>query len=375
MNILVALSLGTCAVLFVGAAGVVGALLMLSPGAPTPLLGPGGKVLDGSISEKRHVNINGAEQGMFIRSKDKTKPVLLYLHGGPGMPEFAIAQGYPLVLEDEFVVCWWEQRGSGLSFEADADPAMLTADLLVADTIAVTKYLRTRFGQEKIYLLAHSGGTVFGIQAAAQDPALYHAYIGQAQISRQLASEKLAYDYMLKRFAAAGNRDMVARLRAIPRPAMATMPEAYYALRDEAMHSLGVGTTHKMTSVVRGVFMPVMLSPAYTLAEKANLWRGKWSAGSTRLWNEILATDLTVKVPRLEIPVYLISGIHDYTVSQVLAGDYLAKLRAPVKGFYTFEKSAHSPLFEEPERFQEILRRDVLAGTTTLADTPLIAAL
>jgi hypothetical protein len=48
--------------------------------------------------------------------------------------------------------------------------------------------------------------------------------------------------------------------------------------------------------------------------------------------------------------------------------DYFDKLRAPVKGFYTFEQSAHSPVFEEPQRAREILQGDVLAGTNSLAE-------
>ncbi|MFZ2517825.1 MAG: alpha/beta hydrolase, partial [Anaerolineae bacterium] len=48
---------------------------------------------------------------------------------------------------------------------------------------------------------------------------------------------------------------------------------------------------------------------------------------------------------------------------------YFEKLKAPVKGFYTFEQSAHSPLFEEPEKMGHILQEDVLAGTNSLADT------
>jgi pimeloyl-ACP methyl ester carboxylesterase len=350
--------------------GAVGVLWVLSTGAPTPFRDQNGKTLAGSISEKLHVNINGVAQGMFIRGKDKTKPVLLFLHGGPGMPEFAISQNYPAVLENYFVVCWWEQRGSGLSFSTDIPQGTLTEEQLVSDTVAVTNYLRARFGQDKIYLMAHSGGTFFGIQAAARAPELYHAYIGVAQISRQLDSEKLAYKYMIEQFRAAGNSAMVAKLEKIPLPEMQTMPAAYRALRDEAMHSLGIGTTHAMTSVVSGIFMPIMLSRVYTLGEKINIWRGKWSAASTNMWNDLLATDVTTMVPKLDIPVYFMSGIYDYTVSYALAKDYFEKLQAPMKGFYTFQHSAHSPLFEEPENMAQILLQDVLTRKNTLADLP-----
>ena len=356
------------AILLICVFAAITALWALSQGRVTPFLNKDGSALAGSISEKLYVNINGVEQGMFIRGKDRTKPVLLFLHGGPGMPEFAISQNYPTVLEDYFVVCWWEQRGSGLSFNTDIPPNTLNEEQLVADTLAVTNYLRSRFGQDKIYLMAHSGGTFFGIQAAAEAPELYHAYIGVAQMSQQLNSEKLAYKYMIEQFKASGNSAMVAKLENIPLPEMHIMPASYRALRDEAMHSLGIGTTHKMKSVVSGIFMPIMLSPVYRLGEKINIWRGKWSAASTRMWNDILAADITAKAPKLNIPVYFMSGIYDYTVSYALAKDYFEKLQAPKKGFYSFERSAHSPLFEEPEKMGQILQQDVLMGTNTLAD-------
>jgi hypothetical protein len=46
---------------------IVGVLLLWSPGRTTPFLDDNGKPLPGSISEKIHVNINGVEQGMFIK--------------------------------------------------------------------------------------------------------------------------------------------------------------------------------------------------------------------------------------------------------------------------------------------------------------------
>ncbi len=69
---------------------LVGVLLACSPGKAKPFLDERGKPLEGSISEKIFVNINGVEQGMFIKSKDSTNPVLLYLHGG--MPDYFLTQ-------------------------------------------------------------------------------------------------------------------------------------------------------------------------------------------------------------------------------------------------------------------------------------------
>jgi pimeloyl-ACP methyl ester carboxylesterase len=82
----------------------------------------------------------------------------------------------------------------------------------------------------------------------------------------------------------------------------------------------------------------------------------------------MLTTDLTKKVPELKLPVYFFEGIYDYTCSYMEAKSYFEKLKAPIKGFYTFEHSAHSPLFEESEKMQHIIREDILTGLNKLAD-------
>ena len=133
------------------------------------------------------------------------------------------------------------------------------------------------------------------------------------------------------------------------------------------MHDLGIGTTHDMRSMVTGLLLRSFENREYTLGEKIGMWRGKIFSGS-RLWNTELATDLTKKVTRLEVPVYFFHGAYDYTVSYPLAKSYYERLDAPVKGFYTFAESAHSPLFEEPTRMREIMQADVLAGAKGLAD-------
>jgi pimeloyl-ACP methyl ester carboxylesterase len=215
--------------------------------------------------------------------------------------------------------------------------------------------------------MAHSGGTFLGIQAAARAPELYYAYIAVAQVSYQLKSEELAYEYALAQYKKNGNRNMLRKLEAAPPTMTVPLPAAYDALRDPYMHDLGVGTTRNMKSVVTGVFLPSWQFREYTLPEKINLWRGKFFSMSM-LRDEAFSTDLTQQLTKLDIPVYFFSGKYDYTVNYTLTRDYFEKLQAPIKGFYTFEQSAHSPMFEEPEKVRQILLEDVLTGTNNLAD-------
>ena len=319
---------------------------------------------------KIRVPINGLEQGMFLQLRDQGSPVLLFLHGGPGMPEYWLTRHHPTRLHEAFTVAWWEQRGAGLSYGNGIPASSMTVEQFIADTIAVTPYLCRWFGVAKIYLVGHSWGSFIGLQTAAQAHDLFHEYVGMAQVTHQIVSEQQAYAFMLLRYRAQGDQRMVRRLLRFPVTGEIPLPRGYQVLRDPAMHRLGVGTTRDMRSVVSGIFLPSWSSPDYTWTEKMNLWRGRRFSRSFGLWDQMLATDLTSSITRLPIPAYFLHGRHDRTVSYQLAQAYAGQLEAPRVGFYTFDHSAHSPAFEEPERARKILAADVLSGTTRLADRP-----
>lgn len=350
------------AILFFIIAGFV-FLLILSPGKMKQFTDENGQVLENSLSEKTFAEINGVKMGMIIKSKDISNPVLLFVHGGPGMPEYWLTDKYPTGLEDYFTVVWWDQRGAGLSYNSNTDADTMTTEQFVDDTIAVTNYLRERFGQDKIYLMAHSWGTYIGIQTVQKAPELYNAYIGVAQDENVNESEKLAYEYMLNYYNDSGDKKTLKQLESTPYDS-----DEYHKIRDSVMHRAGIGTMHDMNSVITGVFFPSLGCREYTLTEKINLWRGKISSGESTLKDEFHANDLSRIVTKLDLPVYFMSGEYDYTVNCNMAKDYFNQLDAPTKGFYLFKNSAHSPMFEEPEKFLSIIQEDVLAGKTELAD-------
>ncbi|WP_207556126.1 alpha/beta fold hydrolase [Intrasporangium flavum] len=337
-----------------------------SDGVLRPVTDAAGRPVPGSLSEKTSVRVDGARLGMVVRGVDATNPVLLHLHGG--MPEYFLAARHPTGLESVFTVAWLDRRGAGLSFDPRSPTRDVPLEQHVADALAVTDHLRERFGQDRIYLMAHSGGTFFGLQAAARAPERFHAYVGESQMVRQLESERIAHAYLVARYRELGDQRMVRRLEAAPVTTAGGTPPAYLRLRDTAMHRVGVGTTHDMRSVVTGVVGPSLTCREYTVGEKVRLWRGKLATGVMPGWQQVLRTDLCEAVPELGVPLYLLHGVHDYTCSIGLAREYLDRVRAPVKGFYTFERSAHSPVLEEPERARRILAEDVLRGVTRLAD-------
>ena len=350
---------------------VMGILLFYSPGKLKPYTDVDGARLSGNISEKTFVTIGGVKQGMFIKGKDLNNPVLLYIHGGPGFPNYFLFDKYDPGLEDYFTVCYWEQRGGGLSYSPEVSLQSMTFDQLTSDAVEVTNYLRNRFGKEKIFMMAHSGGTPIALKAASQNPELFNAYIAMAQITDQAESERIAYRYILGQYQAKGNERKINQLKKYDVLGSDSGTSTYYhsKIRDESMHELGIGTMHKMRSIYLDIFIPVWFCKAYTLSEKVKIWKSKFTfIPRTHLNSELLSRDFTNEIKSLDIPVYFISGKYDLTVNIELSRAYLARLKAPIKGFYMFDNSAHSPLFEEPVKFRQIIEVDILNLNNSLAN-------
>lgn len=346
--------------------GLIITLIILSPGNPKQFLDKNGNKLKNSISEKIFLDINGFKQGMFIKGKNLDNPVILYLHGG--MPDYFLTEKYPTQLEDNFIMVWWEQRNCGISYGSGSSQNEIKIEQLVDDTIVLTKYLLKRFNKKKIYLMGHSGGTFLGVYVIDKAPELYEAYIGIAQMSDQLQSEKLAYDYMLNKYREMNNQKMIRQFENYNFNDNQNIPEEYLKKRDNAMHELGIGTMRNMKNIVTDLFLPSLFFSEYTLSEKFNLWYGKSKSGISQNWETMTRTNLIETKNDFKLPIYFFHGIYDYTCSYELAKKYFNKIKAPIKGFYTFDKSAHSPLFEEPEKMNRILVNDVMNLKTDLAD-------
>jgi pimeloyl-ACP methyl ester carboxylesterase len=181
-----------------------------------------------------------------------------------------------------------------------------------------------------------------------------------ALASHQLESEVRAHAFMLDRTRRDGDRPAQHRLEAAPVTHDGGLTGSYLTLRDPMMHAMGVGTMHEMRSVVAGLLFPSLRFPEYTVREQVASWTAKSRNGVSIVWDEMLRTDLRSDVRRLEIPVSFFEGIYDFTCNAALAKEYFDRLEAPSKGVFWFDRSAHSPLFEEPDRFRRLLREGPL---------------
>lgn len=305
------------------------------------------------IAKKGWAQIGGIKQGYFIRGVNENNPIILFLHGGPGSPELSMIKNTEL--EKYFTICYWEQRGAGMTFSTSIDPATMTTKQLVEDTRQMTDSLKKWYGVEKIYLMGHSWGSYLGIKTIEKHPELYYAYMGIGQVSNQLESERRAYDYIVDSARKVGDTKTIKAFEEYDKNAT-DFPSKDYLLkvRSISMNKYGIGIKHKDISMF-DIATDILYYRGYTLNDKLNYLRGTMFS-LNHLFYGIIEDDLFDSSTHFQIPVYILQGKYDYQVSYELAKEYLDSISAPEKAFFTFEESAHSPNIEEPERFVEVVR-------------------
>ncbi len=313
---------------------------------------------EGGISEKVIIQTDDGELAVMLLSENTDNPVLLVCGGGPGIPQYLMEYMYPSVLPEEFTVCYWDYRGTGLNYTKDVDSTEMTTDRYIKDTVAVTDYLSERFSCEKIYIMGHSFGTYVALKTVQSHPDKYVCYLAMSQITDQKQSEYMAYDYMKDCYKESGNNKMLEQFEKYDIKNSDDDFEIYFAsgLRDKAMHNLGIGTARDMKSVITGIFLPSLQCKAYTQAQRINIWKGKIAANSFPVTSESHSEfNAFQDVPKVEIPVVFLVGKHDYTCLFSLQQEYYEVLDAPVKEMYVFENSAHSPIYEEYDVAKRVL--------------------
>jgi len=331
---------------------LVGAVAVAIPARTAPIPGPR------SIAELTSVDVGGHRLGLMIRGVDTSAPVLLFLPGAPGGSEFGAMRRHLAGLEQHFVVVTLDRRGAGSSYPALDPTSTVTLDGAVDDTVGVTDYLRRRFRQDKIYLLGHSGGSIVAVLAVQRRPELYRAYIGTGQAVDLAASDRIFYDDTLA-WARANGRDSATR------DLTAHGPPPYrdvYAYEPIMLYQNTVyDYDHSGNDEGAGGFAENLNVPEYTLLQKVHTMNAildTWSA----LYPRMQGVDLRVDVPRLEVPVYFVQGAHEMRGLAVLFAQWYPLLGAPAKHLTVLGTGGHRAIFEQPEKFVEVMIR-VLAET------------
>ena len=311
-----------------------------------------------ALDKSEIVSINSTKYYLRIRTCNTDNPVVLFLHGGCGSPDRAQVMKYQSPLATNFTLVAFDQRGSGYAYnKKEAKTLDLTKEIYVNDVHNVVDYLKQKFNKQKLIIVGHSFGSVLGVWYVQQYPNDVLAYVGVGQCVDYIENEKLSYAWTLQEAEKVGDNKSVAILKRIGAP----LDNGKYKNEHQkslmkqraVLHKLGGATYSNRKPYWQELLfheVPIMLKE-YSFCGMIKYVKGLSYSPNTTLAKT--NPDFMNTAKKLDVPVYLLLGHHDMNCVYTLAEKWFEQLEAPDKKIVWFESSAHSPQWEESDKWND----------------------
>lgn len=300
------------------------------------------------IDEAKYIPINGIEQWVTIKG-NRTKPVVLFIHGGPGSVMSPYCENMYGDWMQEYVLVNWDQRGAGRTFGRNAPNEVdenywienkLTLDQIVDDGITLTEHLIQYLGKKKIVLIGTSWGSIVGTKMAIARPDLFEAYLGHSQVVKFNEGLQHAYEKLLKLAAQSGDTVSLNKLNVLGKPPYGDARKVGQLIR--------VIKTYEEKNATAAPARWWIPAPEYdNEVDRKNRYNGDdysflYFAGHDPLGIVPMAKEVNFhEVEEFGIPVYFIQGEHDLLTPTDINKPFFDKISAPDKAYYLLPDAAH----------------------------------
>ncbi len=316
------------------------------------------------IDIKEMVELNGLKQKIHIIGHNEENPVLLSLHGGPGISNRHGVLTRDSDFCDNFIVVAWDQRGTGGSYFG-CDRETLTVDNMVEDANALTIYLKEKFNKKKIFIIGGSWGTTLGSLLAQRHPENVAAYIGYGQVVEGALNESISYDFCVEKATEANDEESLKILRELKPPVGGLYDQPFEGMmKQRKILAKYGGHNVKKMGYWKSTVKPLLLSKEFGLKDKIGLIKG-YKFVLKKMWPEVCACNLLLNTT-YEVPYFIFQGRMDKNTPSDLVQDYFDKIIAPEKDLLWFENSAHGVIGEEHEKFKSEMEKRFLRINETL---------
>lgn len=303
------------------------------------------------INEERFISIGGIEQWITIKGDDKTKPVILFIHGGPGSTMSQYAGNIYSTWEKDFVLVNWDQRGAGKTYGRNAPAEVnedyyvenpLTVERMTKDGIEITKYILDYLDKQKVILVGTSWGSLLGMQMILESPALFDAYVGHAQFVNFSRNIKYAYTKVYELSKSKEDKISLEKLNTLGEPPYKDARSYGQLLRIVKKYEAENSTP------APDAWWEIALQYDNEKDSKDRYDGDDYSfinlVGHEKLGIKSMVSDIDFDKNGLiiNIPVYLIQGEHDILTSKAVNKSYFDKIKAPKKEYFLLPDAAHS---------------------------------
>ena len=314
------------------------------------------------IDSAEKINCNGDDYYIRIRTENTENPVVLFLHGGCGAADRAFIMKWNSPLAKVCTIVAWDQRGAGIAYDRKkAKTEVLTKELYIDDLNNVVEYLKKRFNREKIILVGHSFGTELGVWYCQRYPENIECYVGIGQVVDAAKNEEISFNFTLEEARKRHDKKAEKVLLEIGPPVNGFYKDDKMLVQRNYLNKFGgiEYGKYKNSIFITLPKIPCMFKE-YSLKTMLNYVSANVYCLSQPLGQE--KVNFMEEAKELAVPVYLFMGKSDYNTVHDLAKAWFELLKAPSKKFISFDKSGHTPQWEEPEKFNQTFAKEVLGA-------------
>lgn len=304
--------------------------------------------------------INGMKQYVQIRGCDRKNPVILFLHGGPGDSLAGICDVLQHDWEKEYTVVNFDQRNTCKTYLKNKDVAQdiaekTTLEDYLADIDGVIKHLHTVIEFDKIILIGFSWGSIIGAEYAKHHPENVAKYIGIGQ----LVNYREAIEYICaeteKMTTEPKEKAILDKMRELCSSANEMTDEFMGGLRRFAM----LAAKYNIKDAKKLPIGKILRSPYLNFTEKKAMLFSDWKLKRSTfriLMNYNFRQDMNFKMP-----VLFTYGTQDISCPSKLLENCFDKINSPSKKICIIEKAGHCCFYDQPEKFNDEMRRFIKA--------------
>lgn len=296
----------------------------------------------------RHKN---ADMPAYIHGNGSEKIFLITVHGGPGDIGLSFRGEAFNAIENSYAVVYFDQRGSGMS-QGSYSESGINIDLMAEDILALVKVIKKKYGNDsRFFLLGHSWGGTLGVATLLKDQG---QFLGWIQVDGTHSPRDLYQEYLT-------NFERV------------------------ATEQINTGNSIPFWESVNGLLLEV--DTRFNRDDLRKLNRKAFDASQnlssddvinkpkggtneplfnynliTRVWNTINTQSLvdpdiqgilsyTSRLPEIKTPTLTLWGKYDMVVPISFAQEAYDNFGSSIKKVVRFERSGHSPMFTEADKF------------------------
>ena len=302
------------------------------------------------ISELFTFSLGGYEQKVLIEGKSRNLPVLITLHGGPGTPiPFSVGcRGLFPEFTDKFIMVYWDQLGCGKNNHKIDDSFKISS--FVSMTSDLIDNIRKMFPENKILLFATSWGSVLSALVSLRKP----DDIDGVVVCGQIIKDVFFNDEVIKTLE--NSKTPRKKLDIIKKadPKNATTKELSVASACLNKYTNAYNNKNCQKSPMGKIITGLMTSPDYSFKDfKAIMVNGY--RGNNSIWSELLKTDLTETLGKIEIPYHILQGETDIVASTAVVKSVVDASENENLRYTIVKNTGHFPGVEMMDKVFEIL--------------------